>query len=107
MVGSLWMVVIGLALMFIPVVNGLIAGLVGGYKVGSVKRGLIAALLPSLAIGILLWVVLLTLGLPVVGALAGIGIALLVIGADLGLFLGAAIGGMIGRQPQLPEARAR
>ena len=40
--GAVWMVVLSLALFFVPGLNGLIAGLVGGYLVGSPGRALAA-----------------------------------------------------------------
>lgn len=93
--GAVWMVVITLALFFVPGVNGLIGGLVGGYKVGGVGRALAAAVLPAIVVAIGLWVLLSVLGLPVVGFLAGLAGALLVVFADLGIFIGAAIGGAV------------
>ncbi|MFN7131407.1 MAG: NAD(P)-binding protein, partial [Myxococcales bacterium] len=66
--GSLWMVGISLLLFFLPLVNGVIGGVVGGYKVGSVKRGLTAAILPAVAVAIGLWALLSLFDLAVVGS---------------------------------------
>ena len=104
-VGSLWMVFLSLILFFLPAINGLIAGLVGGYKVGSIKRGLIAAILPSVVVGAGLWILFVVLDVPVLGLVAGFAIAALIVLSDLGLFLGAALGGMVGRRAELPGAR--
>ena len=52
---SVWMVVISLLLFFLPAINGLIGGAVGGYKAGSVTRGLTAAILPAVIVGLALW----------------------------------------------------
>lgn len=96
-VASLWMVGLSLVLFFIPGVNGLVGGLVGGYKVGGVGRALIAAILPAIVVGIGLWVLLAAFELPIVGFVAGAAIGILVLFADLGLFLGALVGGLAGR----------
>jgi hypothetical protein len=94
--GSFLMVAITLLLFFLPAINGIIGGLVGGYKVGSVGRALVAAILPAVLASIGLWILLALLDLPViVGFLAGTAVALLVILSDLGIFIGAAIGGAI------------
>jgi hypothetical protein len=91
--GSLWMVVISIALFFLPLLNGLIAGAVGGYKVGGVGRALLAAILPGAAVAGALWGIFALLDAPVWGLLAGAAIGVLVLLSDVGLFIGAAIGG--------------
>lgn len=92
-VGSLYMVVITIALFFLPVINGLVGGLVGGYKVGGIKRALIAAILPAIVVGIGLWIILALLDAPLIGFFAGAALGVIVLFADIGLFIGAAIGG--------------
>ncbi len=81
---------------FLPVVNGIIGGLVGGYKVGSTKNAIMAAILPAIGAGFLLWIVMSLANTPFLGAAAGgAALALLVVLSDLGLLVGAAIGGTI------------
>ncbi len=87
------MVAISLALFFLPLINGLVGGLVGGYRVGSVRRGLIAAFVPAVLASLGLWGILALLDHPVIGLIAGATTAVVVILADLGIFIGAAIGG--------------
>jgi hypothetical protein len=94
-VGAIWMVVISLALFFLPLVNGLVGGIVGGYKVGDWKRALGAAVLPAVVAGLGLWLIVAALGAPVWGFAAGAAVGILVLLADLGIFVGAAIGGMV------------
>lgn len=65
------MVFLSLALFFFPLVNGLIAGLVGGYKVGSPGRALLAAILPAALVAGGLWVVFALFDAPIRGVLAG------------------------------------
>src|SRR5687768_7846708 len=89
--GAIWMVVLSLALFFVPGVNGLIAGLVGGYLVGSLARAMAAAILPALIVAIGLWILLAAVGMPILGFFAGAAITVLIVLAELGLFLGAAL----------------
>lgn len=91
--GSLWMVGLTLALFFLPAINGLVGGLVGGYKVGGTGRALTAAILPAVVVGLALWVLLAVLDAPIVGFLSGIALIGLILVSSLGLLLGAAIGG--------------
>lgn len=104
--GSIWMVVISLVLFFLPILNGLIGGLVGGYMVRGVGRALAAAILPAIVVAVGLWILLAVLDLPVVGFLAGVAIGLWILFSDLGLLLGAALGGALGdaKAPRRIEA---
>lgn len=93
--GTVWMVVLSLALFFVPGVNGLIAGLVGGYLVGSLGRAMAAAVLPALIVAVGLWILLAAVGMPILGFFAGAAVTVLIVFAELGLFLGAALGGVV------------
>lgn len=93
--GTVWMVVLSLALFFVPGVNGLIAGLVGGYLVGSLGRAMAAAVLPALIVAVGLWILLAAVGMPILGFFAGAAITVLIVLAELGLFLGAALGAIV------------
>ncbi len=92
-VGSLWMVGLTLLLFWLPLVNGLVGGLVGGYRVGTVGRALSAAILPAVVVAIGLWLLLAAFDFGVLGFLAGLGVAGLIVFSEIGIFLGAAIGG--------------
>ena len=94
-VASLWMVGITLALFFLPLVNGVIGGLVGGYKARRIPQALLAAILPAAVATVGLWIIVSALGAPVIGALAGTAVGILIALADLGIFAGAAIGGWL------------
>jgi hypothetical protein len=89
------MVVISLVLFFLPLINGLIGGAVGGYMAGSVRRGLTAAILPAIIVAAGLFVLLLLFEAPLAGFFVGLAGGVVVLLADVGLFLGAAIGGAI------------
>src|SRR5688572_30820111 len=93
--GSFWMVAISLALFFLPLINGLVGGFVGGYRVGGVGRALIAAILPAAIVTLGLWLIFAFWNAPVWGLVAGLTGGLLVVLADVGIFLGAAIGGLM------------
>ncbi|QRK13153.1 hypothetical protein JQX13_25875 [Archangium violaceum] len=91
--GSLWMIGVSLVLFFLPAVNGLIGGVVGGYKVGNVKRALGAAILPAIVVCVGLWLLLAVFNLPVVGFLSGVALGLWVLFSSIGVLVGAAVGG--------------
>ncbi len=95
-IGSIWMVLLSLALFFVPLVNGLIAGAVGGYKVGGVGRALIAAILPAFIVGVGLWIAFAFFDAPVWGFLAGAAVGMIILLSDVGLFIGAVVGGALG-----------
>lgn len=90
---SLWMLGLTLALFFLPLINGFIGGFVGGYKVGGLARALAAALLPGVVVALMTWLLLGVLGVPTIGFFAGAGTLMLVLLADLGILLGASVGG--------------
>jgi hypothetical protein len=89
------MVGLSLALFFVPAVNGLIAGAVGGYLVGSASRALTAALLPAIIVAAGLWIAFSLMGLPVIGLLAGGAVTFWIVLSEVGLFLGALLGGVV------------
>jgi hypothetical protein len=91
------MVGISLLLFFIPAVNGFIGGLVGGYRIGGVGKALLAAILPAFIVSVCLWVIFTLLQAPVLGLMAGLAVGLLIFLADLGIFVGAAVGGFLNR----------
>lgn len=93
--GSVWMIAVTLALFFLPLINGIVGGLVGGYKVGGAGRALLAAILPAVIVAVGLWLIFALAEAPVWGVLAGLTAAALVALADVGIFIGAAIGGAL------------
>jgi hypothetical protein len=99
--GSLWMVGLTIALFFLPLVNGLIGGFVGGYKVGSTKRALASALLPAFVVSVGLWILLMLFNLPVVGLFAGAVAGVAILLADIGILIGAVIGGSLSSRRSL------
>jgi hypothetical protein len=100
--GAFWMVGVTLVLFFLPLVNGVIGGAVGGYKVGDWKRALGAAVLPALVVTLGLWLIVAAFGAPVLGFIGGTAAGIVVLLADLGIFVGAAIGGAIAQSRKRP-----
>jgi hypothetical protein len=92
---SLWMIVISLVLFFLPAVNGLIGGAVGGYKAGSAGRGVVAAILPAIVVGLSLWGLLASYGRPILGFFGGLAVGLWALISSVALLIGAAIGGVM------------
>lgn len=90
---SLWMIGISLLLFFLPALNGLIGGGVGGYKAGSVGRGLAAAILPALVVGLVIWALLALFNAPVLGFISGLAVGIWALISSIGLLIGAMIGG--------------
>jgi len=103
-VGSLWMVGITLLLFWLPLVNGLIGGAVGGYRVGTLGRALTAAILPAVVVGLGIWLLLAAFHLGGWGLLAGVGVGAVIFFSDLGIFVGAAIGGAWAQSRQRRQA---
>lgn len=101
---ALWMVIISVLLFFLPVINGLIGGGVGGYMAGSARRGLGAAVLPAIAAGIGIWLLLAVFNAPVLGFFAGLAFGLWALISSIGLLIGALIGGAVapGRLESFP-----
>ncbi|MGH8447132.1 MAG: hypothetical protein ACREVL_17830 [Solimonas sp.] len=94
--GMSTMLMLSILLSWLPGVGTLIAGIVGGKVTSGPGAALLAALLPGLFVGILLFfLATLLTGLPLIGVLAGMGgpvLAGLQVGA---LLLGAMIGGLL------------
>ncbi len=93
LVCALWMIGISLVLFFLPALNGLIGGAVGGYKAGSAMRGLSAAILPAIISGIGIWLLLILFDAPILGFLAGLAVGVWALISSIGLLIGAVIGG--------------
>jgi hypothetical protein len=93
--GLIWMAVISLLLFWLPVLGPLIAGIVGGRKAGTLADAILAVLLPAIALGILLLLFSTALtGMPLIGALAGVGGFVLAVAQVGPLLIGAIIGGL-------------
>lgn len=94
--GLFWMLLISILLFWLPSIGPLIAGIVGGKKAGGVGNAILAALLPGILLGFLLFVFASALtGAPIIGFVAGAGAFVLVVSNVGPLLLGAIIGGLL------------
>ena len=90
-----WMFLLEILLFWIPFVGSFIAGFVGGRKAGDLGNAVIAVLLPLVVVAILLGVLATSLvGIPLVGAFAGLG-GFMFAATHVGpLLAGAVVGGL-------------
>ena len=88
-----WMVVLSVLLFWVPVVGPLIAGFVGGRLAGGVGPAMVAAVVPSVLVAALFLLVGTLFAVPVLGALVGAGVFVVVFLESLPLMVGAALGG--------------
>ena len=69
-----WMFLLSVLLFWLPLIGPLVAGFVGGRKAGSVGNAVLAAILPGLIFGaIVFFMASILTGLPIFGFLAGAG----------------------------------
>lgn len=74
------MFLISILLIWLPVIGPLIAGIVGGKKAGGVGKAMLAVFLPGVLLAAGLFFVASSLtGIPIVGAIAGMGGLVLVL----------------------------
>ncbi|MEM7365692.1 MAG: hypothetical protein AAF525_16865 [Pseudomonadota bacterium] len=93
--GSLWMLIIALLLFWLPVIGPVVAGFVGGKRAGGIGSAIMAAILPAILVGGLLFALAAMMtGIPVLGAIAGMGGLVLALSLVGPLLLGALIGGV-------------
>jgi hypothetical protein len=91
--GAMWMIVLGLLLFWLPVVGPLIAGFVGGRKAGSMGAALTASIIPALLAAGLLLLIGSVFGLPLIGAIAGAGVFVIIAVETVPMMLAAIVGG--------------
>ncbi len=91
----LWMVGLAIVLFWIPVAGPIFAGFVGGSKAGGVGPAVVAAVLPAILVAALVFLLGPVVALPVVGAVAGIGMLLVMLFQSLPLVVGAVLGGAL------------
>jgi hypothetical protein len=100
------MFVVSVLLFWAPVLGPIVAGFAGGEKAEGVGGAIMATLLPGIALGIGLFLLVSTLsGMSVVGAVAGMGGATLALAHVGPMLLGAVVGGAIA-QPRLSDGHA-
>lgn len=95
LIPSIWMIIISLLLFWLPGFGPLIAGYVGGKKAGSAGRAFMAALLPMLIAGFLVFLAVAFIGFPFIGVLAGATLVIYIAVLEIALIAGALIGGLL------------
>lgn len=91
--GALWMLGLAILLSWLPIIGPLVAGFVGGRMIGDQGKAVGIALVPAVLLAVLLWALLAAFELPVLGAVAGIGVLLVIVVQELPLLAGAWFGG--------------
>ena len=100
----LWMFILSLLLGWLPFIGPAIAGFVGGLQAGEVGSALIAAIIPSLIVAGLIFLLGTVFALPIIGALVGVGLFMVLIVGTVPLLLGAWIGGAMAARRGTPPA---
>lgn len=94
---ALWMIGLSIVLFWLPVLGPAIAGFVGGTEARTMGKAMTAALLPAVLLGVLVGLVLTAFDLPLIGTVAGVGVAIAVLIQDIPMFIGAAFGAGVTR----------
>ncbi len=92
---TLWMIGLSILLFWIPTVGPLIAGFVGGRKAGGIGPAIVAAIIPAGLVAVLLFLLGTLVQLPIVGALVGAGLFIVILVESVPLLIGALIGGVL------------
>ena len=93
--GTLWMVGLAILLFWLPVAGPLIAGFVGGRKSGSVGSALVASIIPAVLAAGLFLLVGSGMGFPLLSALAGAGIFIIILIETVPMMVAALVGGVM------------
>jgi hypothetical protein len=91
--GTLWMIGLAILLFWLPVIGPLIAGFVGGRKSGGVGGALISSIIPALLAAGLLLLIGSVFGVPLLGAVAGAGLFIILLVETIPMMLAAIVGG--------------
>lgn len=95
---TLWMIGLSILLFWLPILGPAVAGLVGGYFAGTVGRAILASLMPAVVLAALILLVGAVVDLPLVGALAGGAIGLVILFGDVPLVLAAIVGAVVSQR---------
>ncbi len=93
---SITMGLLTASLFFIPIVNGVVGGAVGGYKVASPLQAVYVVLVVIPPLAIVLYLIYSTAGAPVFGVPYHPSVITLISTGCVGLLLGAVLGGIAG-----------
>jgi uncharacterized membrane protein YvlD (DUF360 family) len=98
------MFILALLLGWLPFIGPAIAGFVGGLQAGDVGSALVAAIIPSLIVAAVIFALGTLIGVPIIAALVGAGIFMVLILGTLPLMLGAWIGGYMSERRRTVES---
>lgn len=87
---AIYMAAISLLLIWLPIVGPVVAGIVGGRAARTIGKAVVAAIIPSLLLGLGLFAILNAFDLPVIGTLSGIAVFLFVLVGDIPMIIAAA-----------------
>ena len=93
--GGLTMLVLAILLSWLPVFGPLIAGGAGGWVIRDGRAALLVALVPAALFAVFLVLVLVAFDLPLIGAVAGFAVFLIVAVQEIPLLVGAYAGGVL------------
>ena len=93
--GAGWMVLLSILLFWLPIVGPLIAGFIGGRVAGSAGNGFVAAILPAIIIGLIVFGIATFFGLPFIGVIVGTTLFILIIFHSVWVIIGGIIGGAL------------
>ena len=99
----LWMFILALLLGWIPFIGPAIAGYIGGLQAGDVGSALVAAIIPSILVAGIILLLGTVIGLPIVGALVGIGAFMVLLLGTVPLLVGAWLGGTMASRRREPD----
>lgn len=91
--GGLAMLALAIVLSWLPIIGPAVAGYVGGGIIGRAGKAVAVALIPAVVLAVVTGLLLTAVELPVIGALAGVGIAIAIAVEQLPLLIGAWVGG--------------
>jgi hypothetical protein len=89
------MILVDLLLFWAPVAGPIVAGFLGGWVAGSPGPAFLAAILPAILAGLLLFVGLTSLQLPVLGGLLGLGVMAYLVVTRILLIAAAVVAGIL------------
>ena len=100
----LWMFILALLLGWLPFIGPAIAGFIGGLQAGDTGSALVAAIIPSLIVAGIIFLLGTVLALPIIGVLVGVGIFMVLLLGTVPLLIGAWLGGMMASNRRAPRS---
>jgi hypothetical protein len=92
---AILMLVLSIVLAWVPLLGPLVAGAVGAYFCGNVRRALLAAVVPAILLGVFLWWRLRVSEHGFGGIFVAVGFLTLVLADEIGLWAGVVLGCII------------